>query len=80
MREISFTKNNGEIVSRAYVRSRVSSGLSRWRDEFSVEVRREIIRQTVDNDEWIGFRNGMVAAAIVRDAEDVLLTDGWELR
>ena len=58
----TYTKNNGEIVDRFYVRRRVVS-------DSGVKV----AKVTVDNDEWMRGRNGMLASAIVRDARN----DSW---
>ena len=66
MTDTYYTKNSGEIVTLAYVRRRVVQRCGA-----------ETARYTVDNPEWMKGKNGMLAAAIVRDAwAAVLLDDG----
>ena len=67
----TFTKDNGEIVSRAYLRRRVISGLSRWRRIYPLEARRAAIAATLDNAAWMRARNGQTVGSIVRAVEDV---------
>jgi hypothetical protein len=62
--DISYTKNNGEIVDRDYVRCRVVS-----------KCGAKVAQLTVDNNDWMRGRNGMLASAIVRDAS----RDSWIL-
>lgn len=70
--EIIITKNNGEIVSRKYLRSRVISALSKWRRLYSLEERRAVIAKTIDNDEWLCRHNCETVGSIIRGVENEL--------
>jgi hypothetical protein len=69
--EISFTNTRGEIVGRPYVREYARRKLARWADSkvYTLDVRKRVLAETVDSDEWLGFRAGMLPSAIARDAE-----------
>jgi hypothetical protein len=71
--EVFFTKHNGEIVGRSYVRERVRREFSQWNRTRSRELRKEVLARTVDSDSWLAFRNHCLVAAVVRDAVDELL-------
>lgn len=74
--EISFTNTRGEIVGRPYVREYARRKLARWAGSnvFTLDVRKAALAETVDNDEWLGFRAGMLPSAIARDVEDVMFS------
>lgn len=74
--EISFTNTRGEIVGRPYVREYVRRRLGAWASTFPLEVRNRVLVETVDNDEWLGFRADMLPSAIARDAVDALFDGG----
>lgn len=67
--EIQITKNNGEIVSRQYLRRRVASTLSKWRRVYGIDERRAVISKTVDCDSWLLRHNGQTVGAIIRSVE-----------
>lgn len=69
-----WSKDNGELVGRRYVRDRVASDLSRWRSLYSLERRRAAIAATVDNDEWMRRNHGCTVGSVIRDVESVLLS------
>jgi hypothetical protein len=75
-----FTTRDGTLRGRDYVRARVSAYLSeqygrffRGFASFSLDARRAAIAATVDNDEWLGSRNGCLVEAVCRDVLDHLL-------
>lgn len=71
--EAYFTLRTGELKGRAYVRARVLHHLSgKWGRTFPVAYRLAAVQETVDNDEWLGSRNGMLVSAICRDVENHL--------
>lgn len=66
--EACFHKMNGEVVGRPYARRRVVRAVNwLWSDP---ELRKEIIAKTVDNDEWLGPRNGYLVSALCREAQN----------
>ncbi len=67
--KVYFTKNNGEIVGRPYVRSRVSRYLSRrYQGVDGALVALKILSVTVDNDAWLASRNQCLVAYVCKDA------------
>lgn len=67
---VFFTTDDGTFRGRPYVRDRVRQSLSRsWRRLWTLEERQEVIRRTVDNDEWITWRGGCTVGSVCRDAE-----------
>lgn len=67
-----FTKNDGTLCGRSYVRRRAVQRLSgRWQS-WPKEDRARTIRETVENDDWMIARNLYLVAAIVRDVESHL--------
>jgi hypothetical protein len=66
---IEVTKDSGEIVSRKYLRSRVSSALSRRRREYSLEERRAVIAKTIDDDLWLARKHGQTVSSIIREVD-----------
>lgn len=71
--QVTFSKDNGELVGRGYVRARVRDGLRRWDSSFGAEVRRATLAETVDCDEWLSRRGGQTIGSLVRDAESHLI-------
>lgn len=75
--KVHFTKNNGEIVGRPYVRSRVSRYLSQslqgdlarrlYGDNGALVVLR-ILSVTVDNDAWLASRHQCLVSYVCKDA------------
>jgi hypothetical protein len=74
---ISKGRRNGMIVGRNYIKERVRAELSRWKDQYPLEIRRKVVTATVDNDAWLGPKNGMIVEAICRDAFFELVTAEW---
>jgi hypothetical protein len=70
----------GVLVGRKEVRRRVVSYVSRMFSNKTREVRAEIVRQTVDNDEWLSTRNGCTIDSICRDAWDHYYTYGFDIQ
>ena len=70
--EIIITKDNGEIVSRQYLRARVSAGLSKLRRLYPINKRRKAIAETVDCDRWLQRRNGQTVGSIIRAVESTI--------
>jgi hypothetical protein len=69
-----FAKNNGEIVTVAYVRSRVRrefNRLSALVPDKSTRVR--VLNETVGNSEWLYVRSGQTVASVAADACSELL-------
>lgn len=69
---VYFTDNRGRLAGRGEARERVRLALARWSSVFSLSTRKAVMRDTVENDEWLGARNGMLLQAIGRDAVDLL--------
>lgn len=67
-----FTKDNGEIVGRPYVRQRLGNALSRWRTFYSLDHRKAVLEATAGNDEWLRQRSGQTVSSLIRDAEGAL--------
>lgn len=67
--DIQITKDNGEIVSREYLRKRVVSGLSKWRRIYSATDRRNAIANTVDDDAWLKRHNHETVGSVIRAVE-----------
>ncbi len=63
---VYFTKDNGEIVGRPYLRRRAVAALSRFRRWRSDVDRAATLAATIDNDEWLAFRNLNTVSAICR--------------
>jgi len=55
---VYFTLNSGEYKGRNYLRTRAR----RYMDAEQVE-------RTIGNDKWLASRNGMLVAAVVREAQ-----------
>ncbi len=68
----SFETFDGQLRGRIYVRARVRRALSRWRRMPGMRVE-ECLRMTVENDEWMGARNGYLVSALCREAESLLM-------
>lgn len=67
--KVCFTKNNGEIVGRLYVRSRVVRHLSRrYRGVEGAKVVQRILKATVDNDAWMSSRHLHLVGYVCKDA------------
>lgn len=64
-----FTKDNGEIVTQQYLRTRVTAKLSRLRRLYSLQERRAVIARTLDNPEWMAGRNGQTVGSLEREIE-----------
>lgn len=61
-----FTKYNGSIAGRPYVRARAARYLASLH-YLTRKGREEILTRTIDNDEWLAPRHGMLVAAVCRD-------------
>jgi hypothetical protein len=72
--KVFWTKDNGEVVGRPYVRQRAVSALARWRDSYSLAARRAAVAATVGSDQWMTVRAGQTVGSIVRDVEDHMLS------
>ena len=70
---VYFTKNNGELVGRPYLRRRVASHLARWSWRFPLDARRAALAATVGDDDWLRGRTGELVASVCRAAEEHLL-------
>ncbi len=68
--ELNITKDNGEIVTAAYVRRRVISALSRWRHIYTIDERRAAIKATLDNPQWLKSKRGQTVGSIIREIEN----------
>ncbi len=68
--KVVFTKDNGELVGRPYVRRRAVAALSRFSRYRSAEDRASALAATIDNDEWLRFRNLNTVSAICRAVVD----------
>ncbi len=68
--KVVFTKNNGELVGRPYVRRRAVAALARLSRYRSPEDRAAALAATIDNDEWLRFRDLNTVSAICRDVID----------
>lgn len=68
-----WTKDDGVVVGRPYVRRRASSWLSERRSAYSLDDRQSAIRETIESDEWMAGRAGMTVGAIAREVEDHLV-------
>lgn len=55
---VYFTLNNGTLKGRDYLRARARRYMNA-----------EQVERTIGNDTWLASRNGMLVAAVVRDAE-----------
>jgi hypothetical protein len=73
MTDYMITKDNGEFVDAAYLRRRVSSALSRWRNYHSLEERRAVIARTLDDPAWMRSRRDQTVGSIIRAVEDELI-------
>lgn len=71
--EMTITKNNGEIVTRQYLRNRASSMLSTWRRYVSIEDRRAAIARTIDDDKWLQGKAHQTVASVVRAVESEVI-------
>lgn len=74
MTDLIFTKDTGEIVSRAYVRERASQHLSSWRRLYTLEQRQSALASTIDDDAWLSGRNHQTVGSICRDVAKQLMT------
>lgn len=71
-----WTKDNGEVVDLAYVRSRASAELSKWRNIYSLERRRQIVNETVGSEAWMRPRMGCTVGSVLREVVDRLFASG----
>lgn len=67
--DLMITKDNGEIVTRQYIRTRAMNRLYRFRHIYSLEERRAAIAATVGNDEWIKRKYGQTVSSVLRAVE-----------
>lgn len=77
--EISRGWKKGQLVGRDYVRRRVVAHLARYMSEKTAAERAAIVAATVDNDEWLAWRNGMLVGAVCWDAWRAFFTDDIEV-
>lgn len=77
--KVYWTKNDGMIVGRPYVRERARRALSKWHPYKQTEHRNKVLAATVDNDQWLGFRAHETVGSVVRDVEDYLLSHWVEV-
>jgi hypothetical protein len=60
------TKDNGEIVTQAYLRARVVAYLSGYRAIYPLDRRHAAIKRTVDNADWMRGKSGQTVGSICR--------------
>jgi hypothetical protein len=68
--QVYFMLNDGTLVGRSYVRTRVRRYLRR---HFPADVVDECLARTVDNDEWLAWRNQSLVVAVCGDAFSALV-------
>lgn len=71
--QVYFTKDNGDIVTRTYVRDRVARYFARFARSFPLSIRKAALVMTVGDDAWMAFRNRRTVGSLCRDAFDVLI-------